>query len=97
MPKNNWAINKVLVLFFPPIYMIYTVLLMKLSIIEGIVGLSVKPEIDLRWEWNRFPPDFLRCEIKVGLRHKIKSKIENMPSQAFLVSAKLNRKRTSAF
>lgn len=35
--------------------------------------------------------------MKVGLRHEIKSKIANMPSQAFLVSVRLNTKRTFAF
>lgn len=60
--------------------MTYTVLLIRLSTVERIVGLSVKPEE----ETDFLCCIFLRCEMQVGLRHKVKPETGNMPSKHFL-------------
>lgn len=60
--------------------MTYTVLLMRLSTVERIVGLSVKPEK----ETDFLLYSSLRCEMQVGLRHEIKPETANVPSKHFL-------------
>lgn len=60
--------------------MTYTVLLMRLSAVERMVGLSVKPEK----ETDFLHCIFLRCEMQVGLRHEIKPERANVPSKHFL-------------